>query len=168
MKKTIAIMLTVLSLGIMGQSSSVSMEDEKFVKEAIKGNAKEVKLGQIAASKGSTAEVRKLGQTMVDDHTKAGNEIKSLAEKKGIKFEDPDMDKECKKCCDNLSKKAGKDFDKAYTEMMVKDHKKDISEFKKEKDNGKDSDIKSWATTTLPTLEHHLSMSETACKDTKM
>ena len=168
MKRTIAIMLTALSFGMMAQTSTVNMEDEKFVKEAVKANAKEVKLGQIAASKGSTAEVRQLGQMMVDDHTKAGNEIKSLGERKGIKFKEPDMDEEFKKCSDDLSKKTGKDFDKAYTEMMVKDHKKVISEFKKEKDSGKDSDIKSWASTTLPALEHHLSMSETAYKNAKM
>ena len=167
MKKKLAIILTALSFGMMAQSSTTNKEDEKFAMEAAKAGAKEIKLGQIAASKGSTAEVRQLGQMMVDQHTQAAAQLKSLADRKGIKLP-TDMDTECKKCCDDISKKSGKDFDKAYTEMMVKDHKKVIAEFKKEKDSGKDADLKSWASTTLPTLEHHLQMSEDACKNTKM
>jgi putative membrane protein len=42
--------------------------------------------------------------------------------------------------------------------MMVKDHKKDVAEFKKESTSAKDSDLKSWAGTTLPTLQDHLKM----------
>jgi len=166
MKKTIAIMFTALSFGMMAQSSTTNKEDEKFAMEAAKAGAKEIKLGQIAVSKGSTAEVRQLGQMMVDQHTQAAAQLKALADRKGIKL--PAEDAECKKCCADISKKTGKDFDKAYTELMVKDHKKVISEFKMEKDSGKDADLKSWAATTLPTLEHHLTMSETACKNAKM
>ncbi len=166
MKKTIAIMLTALSFGMMAQSSMTNKEDEKFAVEAAKAGAKEIKLGQIAAAKGTTDEVKQLGKMMVDQHTAAAAELKTLAERKGIKL--PTEDAECKKCCDDLSKKTGKDFDKAYTAMMVKDHKKVIDMFKMEKDGGKDIDLKNWASTTLPTLEHHLQMSETAEKNAKM
>jgi putative membrane protein len=55
-----------------------------------------------------------------------------------------------------LNDKTGADFDKAYMEMMVSDHKKDISLFEKESKNGKDSDLRSFATRTLPTLRMHL------------
>jgi putative membrane protein len=166
MKKTIVIMLSALSFGMMAQSSMTNKEDGKFVTEAAKAGAKEIKLGQMAATKGSTAEVRQLGQTMVDQHTQAAAKLKTIADRKGISL--PAEDEECKKCCADLSKKTGKDFDKAYSEMMVKDHKKAIAEFKKEADSGKDADLKSFASSTLPTLQHHLQMSEDACKDSKM
>ena len=52
--------------------------------------------------------------------------------------------------------KKGKDFDKAYVNMMVDDHKKDIAEFRKCADNCSDSTIKNFAATTLPVLEKHL------------
>ena len=161
-------MLTALSFGMMAQTSTTNKEDEKFAMEAAKAGAKEIKLGQIAATQGSTEQVRQLGQMMVDQHTKAAAELQALADKKGIKLPSADMDDECKKCCADLSKKTGKDFDKAYTEMMVKDHKKVIAMFKTEKDSGKDADLKAWAASTLPTLEHHLKMSEDACKNNKM
>lgn len=167
MKKTIAIMFTALSLGMTAQTKMTNHEDSKFAMEAAKASAKEIKLGQLAASKGSSAEVKQLGQMMVDDHTKASNELKTLAERKGLKLP-AEKDEEFQKAYDALSKKSGKDFDKAYTEMMVRDHKKVIGEFQMERDNGKDDDIKSWAQTTLPTLEHHLKMSEDAHKNAKM
>jgi putative membrane protein len=59
-----------------------------------------------------------------------------------------------------LNKMSGAAFDKAYVSLMVKDHKKDVAEFKKESTSGKDADVKSWAGTTLPTLQDHLKMIE--------
>jgi formate dehydrogenase assembly factor FdhD len=46
--------------------------------------------------------------------------------------------------------------------MMVSDHKKDVAEFKKESKSGKDTDVKSFASTTLPTLQDHLKMAQDA------
>ncbi len=55
-----------------------------------------------------------------------------------------------------MKMKKGKAFDKAYVDMMLDDHKKDIAEFRKCADNCSDSTIKSFASTTLPVLEKHL------------
>jgi len=49
-----------------------------------------------------------------------------------------------------------------YTDLMVTDHQKDIAEFKKEASSGSEASLKSFASTTLPTLEHHLMESEKA------
>jgi putative membrane protein len=57
---------------------------------------------------------------------------------------------------------SGSDFDKAYMEAMVKDHQKDIDEFQREADSGKDADVKSFASETLPTLREHLQMAKDA------
>jgi putative membrane protein len=43
---------------------------------------------------------------------------------------------------------------------MVKDHKKDVSAFRKEAKGAKDADVKSFAAQTLPTLEDHLAMAQ--------
>jgi putative membrane protein len=44
---------------------------------------------------------------------------------------------------------------------MVKDHKKVVAEFKREASQGQDSELKNWASTTLPELQQHLQMAET-------
>jgi putative membrane protein len=53
-------------------------------------------------------------------------------------------------------------FDRAYINAMLKDHQEDVAEFRKESRTGKDSDIKGFASSTLPTLEHHLAMAQQA------
>ena len=63
---------------------------------------------------------------------------------------------------EKISKMSGAAFDKAYMQDMVKDHQKDVAEFQKESSNGSDPDLKSWAATTLPTLQEHLRMAKEA------
>lgn len=73
MKKIILILSLISSITLFAQSSA-SKRDTKFVKCAVEGSMMEVKLGQLALQNGSSPEVKKLAQQMVDDHTKAGNE----------------------------------------------------------------------------------------------
>jgi putative membrane protein len=61
---------------------------------------------------------------------------------------------------DKMQKLSGAQFDRAYMDDMVADHKQDVAEFKKEASSGKDNEVKSFATKTLPTLEDHLKMAE--------
>ena len=56
----------------------------------------------------------------------------------------------------DLSKKTGKDFDKAYVSSMIDDHKNDIKSFEKAIKFLRDSDLKAFAVKTLPVLKKHL------------
>jgi putative membrane protein len=134
-------------------------KDADFAVAAADGGMLEVQLGQLAVSKGTTDAVKKFGQSMVDDHSKANNELKALAAQKNITLPSSLSDEKQKKYND-LSEKTGAEFDKAYAKFMVEDHKEDIDAFKKEAENGKDADLKSWAAGKVPVLEHHLSMAE--------
>jgi putative membrane protein len=165
MKKTIlGICVVALFNTVTGQE--VSKKDIKFVKEAANGGLLEVKLGELALSRGRSESVRTLGQHMVNDHRKANEELTILATKKKIDLP-KDLDEKSKKCYDKLAKKEGEAFDKAYTKLMVKDHKKDVGEFKKESEKGDDPELKTWTANTLPTLQHHLDMSKEACDNLK-
>jgi putative membrane protein len=59
-----------------------------------------------------------------------------------------------------MQKKDAKKFDREYMEHMVKEHKKDVSEFEKQARNAKDPDVKAFASKTLPTLKEHLAMAQ--------
>lgn len=131
------------------------MKDENFVRKAAQGGMAEVKLGQLAAEKGSNDAVKKFGQRMVDDHTKANDELKDIASKENL-IVPTDMDAKDQAIYDRLSKLSGETFDKAYARDMVKDHQKDVAEFRREANSGKDDVIKSFASKTLPILEDHL------------
>ncbi|MFY9676876.1 MAG: DUF4142 domain-containing protein [Terriglobales bacterium] len=140
-------------------NSSMSASDKKFVREAAQGGMAEVELGKIAAEKGSTDDVKKFGQRMVDDHSKANDQLKQIASEQGIQLPQ-ELNSKDKALKARLSKLDGASFDKAYMANMVKDHKADIAEFTKESNNGKDDAIKQFATSTLPTLKSHLEEAE--------
>jgi predicted outer membrane protein len=98
---------------------------------------------------------------MVDDHGKANDQLKSLARTKNITLPS-DLSPKDKALHDRLSKLSGAAFDRAYMRAMVTDHTKDVNEFRTQSKSGVDPDIKSWASSTLPTLESHLKMAQDA------
>ena len=129
--------------------------DRKFVEKAASGGMAEVKLGQLAIEKGTSPTVKEFGKRMVDDHGKANDELKEIASKKNFALP-TDLDSEAKATYDKLTKLSGTDFDKAYIDAMVKDHDKDVKEFKKEASTGGvDPDLKAWAEKTLTVIEQH-------------
>jgi putative membrane protein len=136
-------------------ANTKSSPDENFAKKAAQGGMAEVKLGQLAEQKGSSPEVKNFGRRMVQDHSKANNELKDVTSKENIPLPN-EMDKSDQATYDRLSKLSGDAFDRAYAQDMVKDHSKDVSEFQKEAKNGKDESIKNFAAQTLPTLQNHL------------
>ena len=147
-----------------GTKTAKSSSDQRFAVEAAQGGMAEVQLGQLAKDKASNDAVKKFGQRMIDDHTKANDQLKSVASESGITLP-TDVSAKDKAEMDRLSKLSGDAFDRAYMQMMVKDHKKDVAEFQKEANNGKDEKIKKFASDTLPTLQSHLQMAQdTAAK----
>lgn len=133
--------------------------DAKFVMEAAQGGMAEVEMGKLAADKASSPDVKQFGQRMVDDHTKANDQLKTVASTVGVTLP-PDVGAKNRALIDQLSKLSGAAFDKAYMQHMVKDHKKDVAEFQKEANSGKNADVKSFASSTLPTLQEHLRMAQ--------
>jgi putative membrane protein len=128
-----------------------------FITEAAKGGMAEVELGKLASTKTQNAEVKKFAQKMVQDHSNANTELKSLAAKKNVTLP-TDIGAEHKADMDKLSKLSGAEFDKEYVEAMVEDHEKDVKEFQMQADSATDPDVKAFAAKTLPTLKTHLEM----------
>src|ERR1041385_7579353 len=115
-------------------SSQLSAADQTFVKKAAQGGMAEVELGKLATQKASSEDVKKFGQRMVDDHTKANDQLKQIAGNKGIDVPSQLSAKD-KATKDRLSKLSGKSFDRAYMADMVRDHTMDVGEFQKEGSN---------------------------------
>ena len=107
------------------------MQDKMFLRKAAVGGIAEVKLGQLAAQKGSSEEVKAFGQKMVDDHTQLNLEIAQIADSMGVMLP-KSMSKEDQAEYDKLSALSGDDFDIEYLSFMVKDHHKDLHEFRME------------------------------------
>jgi putative membrane protein len=136
-------------------TTPVNEADSKFMVEAASGGMMEVQLGQLAQEKAQNQRVKDFGAMMVRDHSKANDELKTLAASKNVTLPAAPGDQQ-QKHIDNLRKKTGADFDKAYIKMMIDDHKDDIDKFEKTANKGTDPDVKSWASKTLPVLRTHL------------
>src|SRR3954468_22697836 len=121
-------------------TGKLGSKDMKFIKDAAAGGMEEVALGKLAAQKGSSEAVKTFGQRMVDDHSKANDQLMTLAQSKGVDLAaDKDAtDKKIQKATDKMSKLEGADFDKAYAKAMVKDHEKDVKEFETAAKDAKD------------------------------
>jgi len=138
----------------------LSSSDYKFAVKATKGGQAEVTLGQLAAQKAADPAVKQFAQRMVEDHTKANQQLNQILTQKGATVPDETVTGSEQREMNRLQKLSGAEFDKAYINHMLRDHKKDVKEFQNESDGAKDPDIKTFATTTLPVLQDHLKMVE--------
>jgi len=136
-------------------AAQTQQQDLDFAKDAAKGGLKEVRLGELASQKATDGDVKAFGQRMVDDHSKANDQLKTIAQQKGLELP-ADLDGDGKALFDKLSGLDGTAFDQAYVQEMVSDHQKDVQKFQQEADGGQDPDIKAFAAQTLPTLQDHL------------
>lgn len=138
-------------------SPSASMQDNLFFSATAESNQMEIQESQMAQSMSQNQQVKQFAQKMIDDHTKAGNDLKQLATSKGAmlptRLDDMHQD-----MVDKLQKTNGTDFDKCYADQQVKAHEMTIAEVQKEADSGTDSDIKMAARNLIPTLKMHLQM----------
>jgi putative membrane protein len=144
-----------------GKSTKLSHADREFVEKAARGGMAEVELGKLAQTHASNDQVKQFAAKMVTDHSKANEELRQLAQEKGVTMpagpshmDEHEMSK--------LSKLAGADFDREYMKNMVKDHEKDVKEFQKESSKAKDADVRNFAAKTLPTLQQHLQLAQNA------
>ena len=135
-----------------------SSADQSFAKEAAIGGMSEVELGRLAVEKATDPRVRQFGQQMIDDHSKANDGLKAAASKEGITLP-RDTDAKHQKTMERLQKLSGAQFDAAYTEEMLRDHREDVAAFEKEAKAG-GSPVQKFAADTLPTLQNHLQMIE--------
>ena len=140
-------------------ASTASTTADAFVRDAAQGNMAEVQMGKVASTKAENPDVKNFAKHMVDDHSANEQKLKDLASKKGVTLP-TDISENDKNELAQLEKLNGAEFDRAYISAMVQDHQKDVSKFESEANNGKDNDVKSFASDTLPTLQHHLQMAK--------
>ena len=131
--------------------------DHAFMVTAAQGNLAEVEAGRLAVEKSSSPEVKQYGHHMVEDHTRANEELAELARRKGVALPN-ETDDAHKTRAAELAKLSGAEFDKKYAAMMVDDHVKVVSLFEAKAKDAKDADVRAFAEKTVPKLREHLKM----------
>jgi putative membrane protein len=146
--------------------TGLAKSDQKFIEDTAAHGMAEVALGKLAQQKATSDQVKQFGARMEKDHSAANEELKKLASAKGVTLPTA-IDKKHQKAIDELSTKTPARFDHEYMEAMVKDHKKDVSEFRRQSKSAKDADVRNFAAKTLPTLEEHLKLAQDVQKSLK-
>jgi putative membrane protein len=180
MKKQLIYLLALIIVGVTACNSNpdpkqVAAADDKakfdstnmksdalFAVNVADGGMLEIKAGELAQANAELPVVKNLGKMMVDDHSKLADQLKEIAMANNITLPDSLSDASVGKYKDLMKNKAGKDFDKAFTQMMIDDHTKTIKAFQDEAANGNNTALKDWANKTLPQLQSHLAMSDSA------
>ena len=134
---------------------AVTGDDAKFATAAASGGMAEVALGKLALTKTTSTAIKDFANMMVTDHGKANDELMGIAKKENITLPAEPDSTHLKKMAD-LSKLTGADFDKAYVDAMVDGHKKTLDLMNDEAKDGKDADLKAFATKTAPVVQTHL------------
>lgn len=154
MKKLATLILLALAASSVASAAS---SDRSFYMKAAAGGMAEVETGKLAQQKGSSEAVKSFGAKMVEDHTAANQKLMAIAANKKIKLPTA-MDAKHKAMHKKLSAKSGADFDSAYIQGQIADHKATIALFEREIASGKDAEAKAFASETLPVVQSHLTM----------
>jgi putative membrane protein len=137
------------------QTLQTDEASSSFLVKAADGGLTEVRMGELGQQKATNTSVKNFATMMINDHTGANDQVKSLAAQRNVTLPDaPAADNQ--KNVEDLAKKTGKDFDKAFMDAMINDHEKTVDLFKSASSKSNDADVKAFADNTLPKLQMHL------------
>jgi len=131
--------------------------DAQFAQKAAMADLAEIQLGQLGAKQAASPDVRAFAQKMVADHTMSSKELMAIAGKKSLTLPTV-LDEKHKTVAEKLTAMKGADFDRAFMEHMVMDHKQAVALYQGQVSQGQDPDLKAFATKTLPVIQTHLKM----------
>lgn len=153
---------STMSASPRNTNAEVSAQDKRFVKAAAQAGLSEVQEGQLAQQKGDES-VKSVGTRMVTDHTKANDQLKTLAQTEGVNVPDAVNAKQSAQL-QKLQGMSSSQFDHSYLADQKQAHLKAIKLFQKEAQSGTDPELKSFAASSLPMLQTHLSIIKSAIK----
>jgi putative membrane protein len=159
------------SMAASSTDAGGSWSDANILALLDEANVADSSEGAIAATKGTSAAVRNFGKQMVSDHHKLRVQGEALAKKLKITPSAPaddNISSDAQKEMDNLNSTAkGKDFDKAYIDGQVDDHKTVLALAVKAMDQAQSTELKNLIQKATPTIQGHLDKAEAIQKTLK-
>jgi putative membrane protein len=131
-------------------SIHLSQSESEVIDKLHAANKLEIEAGKLAKKNAGSAQVKQFGAKLVTDHTKADQELTTLAKRNGVKLSEVDSAR-----LDALKDLKGEEFDRTFLQMMVTDHKDAIDSVEKAQGEAENKDVKALLNKTLPTLRSH-------------
>ncbi|HEV7331222.1 MAG TPA: DUF4142 domain-containing protein [Flavisolibacter sp.] len=136
-------------------TGNLHRKDAKFIVMAASSNNLELQLSQLAQQRATSQAVRDFAAMMVEHHTMAAQQMKTLLSSKGASVPDTALLPMHRLQMESVTAAQGADFDKAYMRIMVDAHEEDVDEYEDETTDARDADIRAFTTRMLPTLRTH-------------
>ncbi len=165
-KKSLLVAFAVGALLGTLTASAQQADQTNFLADAIRGNVAEVKLGQLAAERAQSQQVREYGDMLKKDHTKSLEKASSLASEIGVPASS-ELTAQQQKQFESLQKLSGDEFDTTFLSQMVREHQSAIAKFSAQAQSGSDPEVMAFAKDTLPTLQAHLQHAQSIQSDLK-
>ena len=140
--------------------AKASKATRKFMKRAASGNTLEVETSRLALEKSRQQDIKAFAQTMIDDHTKVGNQMKETLQAAGLPAPPDEMTEKHQDTLNTLKEAGGDRFDTEYVAVQIKAHEEAVALFSDYGKAGDNQPLKQFAETTLPSLKHHQKMAE--------
>ena len=131
--------------------------DNHFARKAEDGLMLEAALGERAAERAASADVKRFGEMMAKCNTFAGNRLLEIAKNNDLEVH-TDMDREDREPLLHLSKMEGLDFDREYLDQVIKDQEDKVALFEQMANEATNPDLRCYARQTIPVLRLHLRM----------
>jgi putative membrane protein len=136
--------------------ASLPEPDRSFLRQTASANLAAIRLGELAASLGSSVEVRSLGREMVDTHTALSDQLRTSARTEGITLPMARLTPKQQRMYKQLSALSGPAFDDAFERNVMKLQREAIASFQNEAMHGKLSELAMLANQTLPLLNQRV------------
>ena len=143
------------SMGGMQPGSTQSYGDQSFIKKTLEDNVAQEQMGQLAAQKSSSDDVKQYGEKMAQIHEQLTNQLKPVAKKLGVD-EPTNPSKKDKQEIEKMQALSGPDFDAAFIKAMLKDQQTDLKSFEDEAKGAHDPNVQQLAKIDEPVLSQHL------------
>jgi putative membrane protein len=153
------------ALGIT--TGNLHRKDVKFIVMAASSNNLELQLSQMAQQRATSQAVKDFAAMMVQHHTKAGQEMRTMLAGKGASVPDTALLPMHRLQMETVAAAQGAAFDKAYMRIMVDAHEEDVDEYEDETTDARDADIRAFTTRMLPILQTHYAQAKEVRKQVK-
>ncbi len=148
--------LALCSLPVLAQKAKAPMSDQDFVDFAAQTDMVEANLATFAQDTATVPSVKQYAGMLYADHTKDYQALQALAQQTGLTVPTAIDAQHNKALIAPLHALNGKAFDHKYIQDMVAGHTAAIAIYKKEAQDAQNPEVRSYAQSTIPTLEKHL------------
>jgi putative membrane protein len=142
-----------------GQSGGLAQQDQTYLIQNAQTDMAEIAAGQLAIQKGTTDQIRGTGRTLIQDHQRALDQVKSIAQTKHVTL--PSTPDQTQQQTQQLKNASGIAFDQTYLRNQIQAHQQSISQTQQELQSGTDPQVKQFAQGYLPVAQAHLQRLDT-------